>query len=121
MIAPLPPMLATRATPFDSEEYVFELKWDGIRALAAIEERGWRLWGRGGSDYTGRYPELDSLRHLPAGTVLDGELVVLNGGRADLPALLRRHQRNPSELPPSGRRLPIHYVAFDLLIDKGQS
>jgi len=46
MIAPLPPMLATRATPFDSEEYVFELKWDGIRALAAIEEHvpGLLVW-----------------------------------------------------------------------------
>ena len=40
------PMLATRAAPFDSGDYLFELKWDGVRALAAIEGRRWRLWPR---------------------------------------------------------------------------
>ena len=115
------PMLATAARPFDSDQYLFELKWDGVRALAEIDKGRWRLWGRSGSDYTQRYPELDVLRRLPTGTVLDGELVVLNGGRADFPALLQRHQRNPSDLLPVGRRLLIHYVVFDLLFDKGQS
>ena len=58
MKAPLLPMLATRASPFDDEEYEFEVKWDGVRALAAVEAAGWRLWGRSGTDYTPRYPEL---------------------------------------------------------------
>ena len=115
------PMLATACPPFDSEQHLFEVKWDGIRALAAIDTRGWRLWGRNGSDYTERYPELDVLRRLPSGTVLDGELVVLKGGRADFPALLRRHQHHRADLRPLDRRPPIHYVAFDLLLDKRQS
>ena len=46
-------------------------------------------------DYTARYPELAVLGRLPAGTVVDGELVVLRRGRANLPALLSRHQRRP--------------------------
>jgi ATP-dependent DNA ligase len=37
------PMLATPAAPFDSEEYLFEVKWDGVRALAAVEAGHWRL------------------------------------------------------------------------------
>src|SRR5262249_34870342 len=45
-----------------------ELKWDGIRVLAAVDKGGWRLWGRERADYTARYPELDVLRRLPAGT-----------------------------------------------------
>ena len=116
------PMLATRAVPFDSGRYLFEVKWDGVRALAAIDKGRWRLWGRGGSDYTERYPELEILRRLPAGTIVDGELIALKGGRADFPALLQRHQRNPpSALSSVGRQVPIHYLVFDLLFDQGRS
>jgi hypothetical protein len=46
MIEPLLPMLATSALPFDSGEYAFEVKWDGVRALAAVDQGHWRLWGR---------------------------------------------------------------------------
>jgi bifunctional non-homologous end joining protein LigD len=68
-------MLAVPAAPFDSAEFSFEVKWDGIRALAAVEMTGWRLWGRERAEYTDRYPELEILRHLPAETLVDGELV----------------------------------------------
>jgi bifunctional non-homologous end joining protein LigD len=120
---PLLPMLATPAAPFDDPEYLFEVKWDGVRALAAVEAGRWRLWGRTGSDYTARYPELAVLGRLPAGSVLDGELVVLRGGRADFPALLRRHQR--TRLDPCGaaalrQRLAVSYVLFDLLFYQGR-
>ncbi|HLN30702.1 MAG TPA: non-homologous end-joining DNA ligase [Gemmataceae bacterium] len=116
------PMLATSAAPFDAEDYLFEVKWDGVRALAAVAEDRWRLWGRTGSDYTERYPELSALRRLPAGTVVDGELVVLQGGRADFPALLQRHQRQvASPLDTIRRRLPIRYLVFDLLFHEGRS
>src|SRR5215472_14914508 len=105
-------MLATRAVPFDSDQYLFEVKWDGVRALAAIENRRWRLWGRSGNDYTERYPELEVLRRLPSGTMIDGELVVLQSGRADFPALLARHQRSPARrLSRIDLRAPIHYLA----------
>ena len=77
------PMLATKAAPFDAEDYLFEVKWDGVRALAAVEHHSWSLWGRHGVDYTARYPELAVLRRLPRGTVVDGELVTLDQGRAD--------------------------------------
>ena len=48
MLPRLEPMLAVSAAPFDGSEYSFEIKWDGIRALAAVEATGWRLWGRPG-------------------------------------------------------------------------
>src|SRR6516162_6477214 len=116
------PMLATRAEPFDSDDYLFEVKWDGVRALAAIENGRWRLWGRNGSDYTERYAELALLRRLSTGTVIDGELIVLQNGRADFPALLRRHQRcRSSTFVPMDQRMPVHYVVFDLLFEKRRS
>ena len=116
------PMLATRAEPFDSDDYLFEVKWDGVRALAAIENGRWRLWGRNGSDYTERYPELAVLGRLPTGTVIDGELILLRNGRADFPALLRRHQGcRSSTFVPMDQRMPVHYVVFDLLFHRERS
>ena len=117
---PLLPMLATPAAPFDSPEHLFEVKWDGVRALAGVERGRWELWGRRGVDYTPRYPELAVLGRLPAGTVVDGELVVLRDGRADLPALLRRHQRH-QPLAAQYPTPPVHYVVFDLLCWRGQA
>ena len=73
MLPRLLPMLAVPAAPFDSSEYSFEVKWDGIRALAAVEPGRLRLWGRERAEYTDRYPELDVLRRLPAETLLDGD------------------------------------------------
>src|SRR5262249_54966008 len=82
MLPRLLPMLAVPAAPFDSPEYGFEIKWDGIRALASVEAAGWRSWGRQRAEYTERYPELDVLRRLPAGTLGGGGLgAVGSGGR----------------------------------------
>jgi ATP-dependent DNA ligase len=115
-------MLAVSAAPFDSPEYSFEIKWDGIRALAAVEAPGWRLWGRERADYTARYPELDALRGLPAGTLLDGELVAFApDGRPELPRLLRRHGLTDSWWIRQARRwCPVQYVVFDLLYHRGR-
>jgi bifunctional non-homologous end joining protein LigD len=114
------PMLATQAVRFDAEDYLFEVKWDGVRALAAVEQDSWSLWGRHGVDYTSRYPELAVLGRLPSGTVVDGELVALNQGRADLPALLRRHLRQ-RPIPVGCANPPLCYVLFDLLHLRGQA
>jgi ATP-dependent DNA ligase len=116
-------MLAVPAEPFDSPEYCFEVKWDGIRVLAAVEKGGWRLWGRQRADYTARYPELDVLRRLPADTLVDGELVAFGAhGRPDLPRLLRRHGlTDPWRIRQARRWCAVRYVVFDLLYQAGRS
>src|SRR6516165_5458801 len=107
MLPQVMPMLAVAAEPFDSSEYCFEIKYDGVRALAAVDESGWRLWGRQRADYTTRYPEFDVLRRLPAGTLVDGELVACDAnGRPDLPRLLRRHGLTDSWRVCQARRPP---------------
>src|SRR5262249_41580211 len=119
MLPRLLPMLAVPAGPFDSPDYCFELKWDGMRSLAAVDKGGWRLWGRERAGYTGRYPELDVLRRLPAGTLVDGELVALDAhGRAALPQLLRRHGLiDPWRIRQARRWCAVRYVVFDVLYD----
>jgi bifunctional non-homologous end joining protein LigD len=103
-------------------EYSFEYKWDGIRALAAVETAGWRLWGRRKADYTTRYPDLDVLRRLPAGTLVDGELVACDAdGRPDLPRLLRRHGlTDPWRIRHAPQWCSVRYVLFDLLYHAGR-
>ena len=113
------PMLAVAGQPFDSDAHLFEVKWDGIRALAEVTGSRWALWGRAGVEYTARYPELAALGRLPAGTVLDGELVALRGGRADFPALLSRHHCCRPRLW-GHPALPVCYVLFDLLYLRGR-
>src|SRR5207245_1599806 len=49
------------AAPFDSPDYAFDVAWDGVRALAAIDRGKVTLWGRGLADLTGRYPRLNEV------------------------------------------------------------
>jgi ATP-dependent DNA ligase len=121
MLPTILPMLAVPAEPFDSAGYCFEIKWDGVRALAAVDETGWRLWGRQGTDYTSRYPELEALGRLPTGTLLDGELVAWRGGLPHLAGLLQRHLLTDAwKIGQARRWCPVHYVVFDLLYHRSQ-
>ena len=122
MLPQVLPMLAVAAEPFDSPEYCFEIKYDGVRALAAVDEAGWQLWGRERADYTARYPELDVLHRLPAGTLVDGELVAFDAdGRPDLPRLLRRHGLTDAWRIRQARHwCSVRYMLFDLLYHAGR-
>jgi bifunctional non-homologous end joining protein LigD len=122
------PMLAARGQPFDSPEYLFEVKWNGIRALAGRSATGgWSMWGRQLADYRPRYPEMDVLAALPSGTLLDGELVRSPQGVPelavpDLEAILARHQlSHPAKIQHASQQQPVTYVIFDLLAHRGRS
>jgi ATP-dependent DNA ligase len=115
-------MLAKSGVPFDSPEHLFEVKWDGTRALAFVEQGNYRLVNRHRADVTDRYPELTFLGGLPAGTVLDGEVVVLQGGKPSFRHLLSRNQvRSSFKIQSLARTLPTTYVIFDLLYDRFES
>jgi ATP-dependent DNA ligase len=112
------PMLARPGKPFDSVEHLFEVKWDGMRALAYVDGRGYRMVSRHGNDITDRFPELGSLANLPAGTVLDGELVVLRSGK---PSFSLLQTRAPlccqHKIRTLARTTPATYVVFDQLFN----
>lgn len=112
------PMLATPGKPFDSDEHLFEVKWDGTRGLAFIEDGSCRLVNRRRIDFTDRYPEFGFLSRLPSGTVLDGEVVVLSGGKPDFDRLMAREQlRTPMKIKSSARAMPATYIVFDVLYE----
>src|SRR5262249_56285710 len=56
----VPPMLCTIGTAFDDDAFLFEVKWDGVRALAYVDDRGLRVHSRNRRDLAGRYPELQA-------------------------------------------------------------
>ena len=117
------PMLAKPGSAFDSDEHLFEVKWDGIRAVAYIDSDGYRLLSRRGTDMTQRYPEFTFLGDFPAGTVLDGELIVLNAqGKPEFRAVLTREQaRSPFRHKTLAQRTPANFVVFDQLYSDGRS
>ena len=109
-LTPMKPRLA--ASGFNSPDHLFELKWDGIRALVSADRNGLRIVDRNGGDLLSAIPELGSLR-LPEGTILDGEVIVCDSrGRPSYDLLVGR--LGPT-LPKRGKG-PI-FVAFDLLYD----
>ena len=119
----IPPMLATLIDePFDSERHLFEVKWDGIRALTFVEGGAHRACTRNRQDLVPSYPELAPLARLPDGTVLDGELVVLVDGRPSFTRSLERMQAKARlRVEAIARSSPAQYVVFDCLYLAGKS
>ena len=122
MPAGLRPMLATPATeiPKDEANWSFEVKWDGIRALASISGGRIRLEARSGNDVSHRYPELRELGRALGVTevVLDGEIVALDPktGRPSFERLQRRmHVESESAIRRLRQDVPITYALFDIL------
>ncbi|MGD0988833.1 MAG: non-homologous end-joining DNA ligase [Candidatus Sulfotelmatobacter sp.] len=114
------PMLATAIEkPFDGDDWLFEIKWDGYRAVAFIENGKVRLVSRNQNELTHRYPELKDLpQFVKAKTaILDGEVVALDDqGRPSFSLMQQR-----TGFRPGGKRgtvnadVPVLYYAFDLL------
>jgi len=116
------PMLATLADhPFSDPNWLFEIKWDGVRALARIENGTLALRSRTGVDIAKRYPELASLPNALAArqAILDGEIVALDAqGHSNFERLQERmHVRAPSESLVTQIRAV--YFAFDVLYCDG--
>src|SRR3981189_2466880 len=84
---------ASAEAPFSSPEYLFEVKWDGVRCILFRDTAGQvHLQDRGLHDLTADFPEITTAaKRVPPGSVIDGELVATdNDGRPDYPRLRQR-------------------------------
>jgi bifunctional non-homologous end joining protein LigD len=120
MPSSITPMLASpRDTPFDDPNWLFEIKWDGYRAITFIEDGDARLVSRNHNDLTPRFPEMRALpKFLTAKTaILDGEVVALDDqGRPSFSLMQQRTGvRSHGRQTALRGDLPILYYAFDLL------
>ena len=116
------PMLAS---PFDkafnNKDWVFEVKWDGVRAILFKGKKGIRIQSRNGNDITKRYPEIVNSARISlrdcGSVVVDGEIVVLN--EQGLPDFNTHQHRiniqDPNEIMALSVKFPSTYYAFDIL------
>lgn len=114
----IPPALASLIEkPFSDPGWIFEVKWDGVRAIARIRDGALQLWSRSQREITGEYPELSDLPDHIGGREawVDGEIVVLDSqGRSDFQKLqLRFGVRHPTAKLIEDS--PAVYYLFDLL------
>ncbi len=120
------PMLAKPSSlPRNTDDWAFEIKWDGVRALATVQGGRVRLQGRSGLDMTATYPEL---RGLGASLgmvecVLDGEIVAFDDdGRPSFERLQQRiNVTGDARIARLAKMVPVTYQAFDLLFLEGRS
>jgi bifunctional non-homologous end joining protein LigD len=113
------PMLCQRAGgPFDSPDWLFELKLDGGRCIAFLSKEGTRLQSRSGNLITAQFPELQQLhRMVEEPCVLDGEIICRN-----FSSFARRvHKQNAFDIRIARKENPASFVAFDILEVNGVS
>lgn len=103
------PMLAgITKTPFDDKDWLYEIKWDGYRAIAEIEKGQTRFYSRNGIDFGERFPAIvQALKKIKHDVIFDGEVVLLN--EKNLPDFQKlQHYENHLNYP-------LIYYAFDML------
>ena len=114
------PMLAKLSTlPPDQSQWAFEVKWDGVRAIAHSEPGQLRLLSRNGNDVTAAYPELRTLNRALGShrALLDGEIVAFDAaGKPSFQQLqMRMHLRGEAAVRRQVESSPVTYMLFDLL------
>jgi DNA ligase D len=115
-------MLAVTGELPTGKGWSFELKWDGVRAIAVVRDGRARLFARSGAEVTVAYPELAGLADIAPDLVLDGEIVVLDAaGRPSFTTLAERmHVRDRPRAAKLAATLPVTYMIFDLLSLRGE-
>jgi DNA ligase D-like protein (predicted ligase)/DNA ligase D-like protein (predicted 3'-phosphoesterase) len=115
-------MLAKEAAkPFSNQDWIFEIKWDGFRTIAYVNEEV-SLRSRNNKVLTDNFPELQELKQLTRNVVLDGEIVIIRNGKADFQALQERGKAvKASEIQSKAIKQPAQYIVFDILEKDGKS
>jgi bifunctional non-homologous end joining protein LigD len=112
---------------FDSKEWVFEVKWDGVRAILFKNNNSIQIQSRNGNDISRLYPEIVNAAKLSLrgrnSTIIDGEIVVLNEkGLPDFHTHQHRmHIQNPHEIMSLSVKNPSTYYVFDILYNENKN
>ena len=113
------PMKATSADVAPAgDEWIHEIKWDGMRILARCAGGETTMWSGNGLDATTRFPELHGLADaLGCDALIDGEVVAIDAaGRPDFGRLQQRmHLSSPAEVRRVAAEVPVSYAVFDIL------
>ena len=113
-----PMLIGAEGEAFDSPDYIYELKLDGIRCLAYLDSSGSvALLNKRGIVVTQIYPELSGIyKQVKGRCILDGEVSILINGRTEFSAIQRRAlMSNRTKIQMAADRQPVNFTAFDLL------
>ncbi len=115
------PMLAKVASDaFTNKDWIFEIKWDGFRAISYVDEH-LSIKSRNEKELKYNFPELSELTKLANNIVVDGEIVVMSEGKPDFQMLLERGQATASsEIQRKNDQTPATYIVFDILEKDGK-
>jgi bifunctional non-homologous end joining protein LigD len=108
------PMLAKESDqPFSDPEWIYEMKWDGYRAIAEVNKSKVSLYSRNGNTFDSSYPVVvDALKEMGINAVLDGEIIVVDeNGKSDFQRLQYYGTDNQH---------PMEYRVFDVLFINGK-
>lgn len=112
-----PMLLKEIPKPFDSKDYIYEIKFDGIRACIFVSPKHIEIKSRNNKDLTYLYPELASIKKLVTkNTILDGEIIVMSDTGPSFSLLQKRsHLKNMSKIKIAAKENPVIFVVFDIL------
>ncbi len=121
-----PPMLAELAPKIPpASDYIYEVKWDGIRALIQVNEDELKIYSRNGNDITAQFPELQDRKESFRITngLFDGEIVSLDTqGKPIFKQVIKRlMMKNEKEINRSSVNKPVYCYLFDALYIDGRS
>ena len=117
------PMLIAEEKPaFNSPDWIYELKLDGIRCVAYLDKSGVVLRNKRNKDVTAIYPELGAIhKQARKKCIIDGEVFVLKDGKTDFFEMQRRAlMMNRFRIGLAAAKLPVSFVAFDILYLGGE-
>lgn len=112
-----PMLIGKMQDAFDSPDYIYELKLDGVRCLAYLDNMGVDLRNKRNLRVSSIYPELQNIhKQVKKRCILDGELVVNREGKPDFQEMQRRTlMTNKFRIELAASKLPISFIAYDII------
>lgn len=111
-------LLEEVSEPFNDKNFLYEIKFDGIRALIYVSKNSFKILSRNGTNLTNKYPELKKIQKLVGNheIIFDGEIIATEGALPSFSLLQKRNRvkRVSSDIM---NDIPVYFVVFDILYD----
>lgn len=117
---PLKPMLLKEVDkPFNDKDYIYEIKFDGIRTIVYANKKTINIYSRNGKEITHLYPELENIKEIVSkNTIFDGEIVLFENNKPSFSKLLERNNtKKKNKIKSYQQNYPVNFMCFDILYE----